>query len=348
MGRSRYFFLLSGEYETLPSAELTAVLRILDPGCSISCTSSRRILIAETVEEAAKAAVERAAYTKLCCGLGASARSLEDEVLNSVTAEVLGELIPPTASTFAVRGVRIGGARVDRMRLEREIGARILRLRPGLRVNLSNPEAMILFISDPAETFIGRLVEVKPKRFFSDRVAGRRPFTLPSAMQPDFSRAMVNLAEVAVGGRILDPFAGTGGIMIEAGLMGYQIYGVELKEWIAEGGLRNLKKYLAGGGEMIVGDARALMFRDNSFDAVVTDPPYGRSTTIPDRSITALLERFLEECARILKKGGRIVMAAPAEVDLEELAERHGMRILQTHLARVHGSLARRVVVLEP
>lgn len=348
MMRRSIFFLLSGEYETIPEAELRSVLNILDPGNRVREVISRRILIAETTPEAAREAIRRTAYTKLSCLFLGKARNVIEEVLEIVEKADPTDLIPPGASRFAVRGKRIMGSSIDKLRLERLIGEKILEVKPDLRVDLENPDATIIFISSKEKTVLGRLIESKPKRFFADRVAGRRPFSLPSAMQPDFARAMVNLAEVEPGGRILDPFAGTGGILIEAILLGYEACGIELKGWIAEGAVKNLKRYTRGGGNMIVGDARKPMFRGGSFDAIVTDPPYGRSTTVPDKSIELLLTEFLKACKPLLRGRGRVVMAAPSEIDLAEIASTHGFNIWRSHLARVHGSLVRRVVILEP
>lgn len=341
-----FFFLLSGEYETLPAAELKAVLRVLDPGSEILESRLERLIVARTSEEVAREAVRRAAYTKLCGALIGEAGNDPREILDLLDERVLDELIRVGVKTFAVRGKRIMGSGVDRLMLERIIGEKILKLRPELRVDLENPDLTIFFISGRERTILGTLLEAKPKRFFQDRLAGRRPFSLPSAMQPDFSRAMVNLAGVRVGGRILDPFAGTGGILIEAGLLGYKAYGVELKSWIAEGALKNLMRYIRGEENVIVGDARKIMFREDCFDAVVTDPPYGRSTTVPDRSVLMLLDKFLSECLPLLRKEGKIVLAAPTDVRVDELAEAHGLRVEEAHIARVHGSLVRRVVVL--
>ncbi|MCS7132490.1 MAG: THUMP domain-containing protein [Aigarchaeota archaeon] len=348
MERQKFFFLISGEYETIPMAELKSVLNILDPGHELVETSpTKRILVINTYAGSAKAAVERAAYTKLCCRLITVTETSKEIVLNSVTREDIAEIFPEGVGKFAVRGKRIGGAGIDKTSIERELGAKILNLSPGLRVDLENPDSLIFFISEPELTYIGVLAHSKPKNFFNDRTAGRRPFSLPSAMQPDFSRAMVNLAEVRLGGSILDPFSGTGGIMIEAGLLGYDAYGVELKEWIAKGALRNLRRYLPGREFMIVGDARNPVFRNNVFDAIVTDPPYGRSTTIPSQSIRSLLSKFFEESIQLLKDRGRVVMASPVEVGLEEMTMNHGLKLLGTHLARVHGSLVRKVVVMK-
>lgn len=345
--REKFFFLLSGVHETLPFSELRSVLKTLDPGVRVRASCSGRVLIAETFEDVARDAVGRAAYTQLCGRLLGEAETRFEKILELVDEAGLERLIPPNASTIAVRGRRVMGAAIDRLSLEREIGGRILRLRPELGVDLEKPDAVIFFVSSPLETVMGLLVESKPKRFFHDRLAGRRPFSLPSAMQPDLSRAMINLAEVKPGGLILDPFAGTGGIIIEGILLGYRVYGVELKRWIAEGALRNLKHYVPGEENIVVGDARKLMFREDAFDAVVTDPPYGRSTTIPDESILSLIDRFLESCLDVLRDGSRIVMALPAEVELEALLGEHGLVMRESHVVRVHGSLVRRVVVLE-
>ncbi len=340
-----YIFLLSGIYETLPKAELQSTLTLLDPGHVVT-EALGRIVVAETDETSAKTAVERTAYTKLSARLLGESPTEEKRVIESVNLDLLAQLLPEN-STIAVRGKRVQGASIDKVRVEEEIGELVLRNIPGLRVNLRNPSHTIIFISHPEKTYVGLLVASKPKHFFRDRVAGRRPFTLPSAMQPDFSRCMVNLARARIGGRILDPFAGTGGIMIEAILLGYETYGVEIKEWIARGGLRNLKHYCPGREHMLVGDARRAIFRGKAFDAIVTDPPYGRSTVVPERSFLTLIEEFLPVAGSMLADGGRVVMASPEEYDVEALAQSHGFRVAETHRAKVHGSLVRKVVVME-
>lgn len=341
--REPHLFLLSGEYETLPKAELEAVLSILDPGHRV-ILRGRRVVVALTGRDVAEEAVERAAYTKLSARFLGASESVEEEIVGSVDVGLIKELIPKGAS-IAVRGKRVGGVELRKTEVEGKIGAKILRELPGLNVNLRNPDYTVIFVSEPGLTVVGLLRAAKPKKFFRERLAGKRPFSLPSAMQPDFSRCMVNLARVRLGGRILDPFAGTGGIMIEALLLGYRVYGVEIKRWIAEGGLRNLRRYAPGMEHMMVGDARRLMFR-RCFDGVVTDPPYGRSTTVPDMSVERLLERFFWEVSEVLVEGGRVVVAAPAEYAVEELAREAGFEVIEAHLARVHGSLVRRVVVL--
>ena len=346
MIRRRYFFLLSGIYETLPRAELKAVLEVLDPGYRL-IGEYPRIVVAETLERVAREVVNRTAYTKLAGEFLLECETDEEIILKSIKQVDLKEFLGSEVEKIAVRGMRLEGVKLRKLELEASIGEHILKTIPGLKVDLERPDLTMIFIAHPELTIIGKLLDSKPKHFFDERVAGRRPFSLPSTMQPDFSRAMVNLARVEVGGRILDPFAGACGIVIEALLLGYETYGVELKDWIALGGLKNLKRYAHGKEFVIIGDARKPMFRERLFDAIVTDPPYGRSTTIPDRSIKNLLTEFFEAAAELLVDHGRIVLAVPSELELSELIAGTGFKIRESHLARVHKSLTRRVVVLE-
>jgi len=346
MIRRRYFFLLSGLYETLPSAELKAVLEVLDPSYRL-IGEHPRIVVAETLERVAREVVYRTAYTKLAGEFLLECETDEETILKSIEQVDLKEFLGSEVEKIAVRGMRLEGVKLRKLELEASIGEHILKTIPGLKVDLERPDLTMIFIAHPELTIMGKLLEAKPKHFFDERVAGRRPFSLPSTMQPDFSRAMVNLARVEVGGRILDPFAGACGIVIEALLLGYETYGVELKDWIALGGLRNLKRYARGKEFVIIGDARKPMFRERIFDAIVTDPPYGRSTTIPDKSIKNLLTEFFEMVIELLVDHGRIVLAVPSELELPELMAEMGLRIRESHLARVHKSLTRRVVVLE-
>ena len=343
--REEYVFLLSGLYETLPKAELQAALSILDPEHRI-IEAMGRIVVAETEKDAAREAVERTAYTKLSARLLGSSPTEEEKIPSSIDLNLLAQLLPRDSS-IAVRGIRVSGAHLDKVGVEGMIGGRILRSIPGLRVNLRRPSHVIVFLSHPQRTYVGLLTASKPKHFFRERIAGRRPFTLPSAMQPDFSRCMVNLARVEVGGLILDPFAGTGGIIIEAILLGYRVYGVELRDWIARGGLRNIRHYCPGREHMIVGDARRLMFRERVFEGIVTDPPYGRSTVLPRKSLIELLEEFLSRAGNVLVKDGRVVIASPEEYAVEDLASAQGFHVREIHRAKVHGSLVRKVVVMD-
>lgn len=341
MGKN--FFLLSGFNPELPFAELRAALDLLDPDHRI-ISRDGRVVIADTDDDSADMAVERTAYTKLSARLVAVSPTRDQDVISSLDISAVKDFVA-RGSKIAVRGVSIGGAEISRTCLEREIGGRIVGEMPGLRVDLESPDSTIVFVAQPEKTYVGVLGKSKPKRFFYDRMAGKRPFSIPSAMQPDLSRCLVNLSRTRLGGRILDPFAGTGGIMIEAILLGYDVYGIELKKWIARGALKNLRHFTPSLENIIVGDARAPMFRGMSFDGIVTDPPYGRSTTIPDQSLVSLLESFFHVCGDVLVEGGRITIVTPEDVSVEDVARSAGYTLQEVYKVRIHKSLTRKVMV---
>jgi tRNA (guanine10-N2)-dimethyltransferase len=338
----RHLFLLSGLDVELSFGEVKAVLSLLHPSHRV-IKREGRVLIVETLSNVAEEVVERAAYAKLSARLLFETMTDERDILSSIDPSVIRDLIPPN-STTVVRGLTINGASIRKTNLERKIGSLIIDNLPSLKVNLRKPDYTITFISSPEKTYIGILEKTKPRRYFYYRVAGRRPFTLPSAMQPDLSRCLVNLSRTRIGGRILDPFAGTGGIMIEAALLGYEVYGIELKKWIAMGSLKNLRYYTPSLENIVVGDARKLMFR-KCFDSIVTDPPYGRSTTIPDYSLFNLLETFFSESRECLGDDGTVTLVTPQEINIEDIASDMGYTLQESYKVRIHRSLIRKIMV---
>lgn len=68
-------------------------------------------------------------------------------------------------------------------------------------------------------TALARRDQERPKR---DAFVGMLP--------PKLAQIMVNLAKPPIGGRVLDPFCGTGVILQEAALMGYKVYGTDLAD----------------------------------------------------------------------------------------------------------------------
>ena len=116
------------------------------------------------------------------------------------------------------------------------------------------------------------------------------------------ARMLVNLVAVGEGTLLLDPFAGTGGIVIEALASGCSVTSADFDPALQEG-LSHL------GAKHSVADASCLPFADGMFDAIATEPPYheqAKSTVIG----------ALHEMERVLKEGGRLaILCAATQVD---------------------------------
>jgi len=116
----------------------------------------------------------------------------------------------------------------------------------------------------------------------------RRALPVPDA------RMLVNLTGPPRGGVLLDPFAGAGGIALEAAEAGWTVVTADLDPALRFG--------LAALGRLhLVADSRRLPLRTGSVDAVATEPPY-------DPGAGALLVDTVAELARALRIGGHLAL----------------------------------------
>jgi len=156
---------------------------------------------------------------------------------------------------------------------------------------------------------------------------------------------MVNLAQPKKGDLILDPFCGTGGMLVEAGLIGCRVVGFDAKPHMLRGGLKNLKHYGINLEGVAIADARFPPI--TKVDCVVTDPPYGRSASTLGTKTRLIVEDFLSGVADKLPGCAKICMASPEKIRIGETAEDAGFKHLESHFVFVHRSLTREIVVFE-
>jgi tRNA (guanine10-N2)-dimethyltransferase len=156
---------------------------------------------------------------------------------------------------------------------------------------------------------------------------------------------MINLAQSKAGEIVLDPFCGTGGFLVEAGLIGCRVVGFDVKRRMVKGSFRNLRYYGISLEGLLMADARYPPIRD--VDCIVTDPPYGRSATTMGRETVVIVRDFLSTSKSCISKGKRICMAAPKNVEIGKVSGELGFRLVESHFVYVHRSLTREVAVLE-
>ena len=168
-----------------------------------------------------------------------------------------------------------------------------------------------------------------------------RPFFQPGSMDPIDARAYVNVAGARPGATVLDPMCGTGGLPIEAGLVGARVLAADAQSKMVRGTRRNLRTYLSGNWDVLRGDATALPVVDGAADCVVFDAPYGRQSKIERHELADLVAGALSEAARA---SDRAVMVA--DRDWRSAAVEAGWAIDALFERRVHRSLTRYVHVL--
>ncbi|MEM1575358.1 MAG: DNA methyltransferase [Nitrososphaerota archaeon] len=339
----KVFFRLSGKYPSLPLAELKAILESLEYEYKILEENSCIVLI-ELDKIFLEKVIEKAAYTKAAYMLLSMGENY-NELIENIDEEKIENFIPKNAR-FEVRVKRIFGARIDTLKTEKMLGEIFIKKLKEAKVDLTNPTYRIHCLATPSKLYLGLLLSEKEKKWVHNRKPINRPFNLPSSLQPELARCMVNLVRCKPGNIILDPFAGTGSILIEAGLMDYKAIGLELKRWICDGALKNLKHFLNDYLGIINADARCPPLK-KSIDAIVTDPPYGRSATLMGKTLENLLKDFFNSIREILKKGAYICFAIPSETNLENIINNMNLKIIETYDIIVHGSLTRKIIVLQ-
>lgn len=203
--------------------------------------------------------------------------------------------------------VRVRAAKVNALasteEIEKSIGA-ILK-KQGFTIDLESPSTDIKVYLVGDLQLYGKIIFVNKEKF-QERKNQKRIFQQPISMHPKLARAMVNIAQAGKDSNVLDPFAGTGGILIEAGLIGANVYGIDLNDKLVQGCIENLRQFGIYG---VIKQGNALYANELfkiSFDAIVTDLPYGRNTILRDNN---LVENFLAMLPKLLKKRGIAVIA---------------------------------------
>lgn len=155
----------------------------------------------------------------------------------------------------------------------------------------------------------------------------QRPAPRPDiALSPRFAKTLVNLADLAPGQTILDPFCGSGTILVEGLKMSLRCLGLDARASLVQEARENLRWFAGGasnrGYDVRKGDARDLprMLRGTKVDAVVTEPLLLPRLDARPRTSTA--RSMLEDAARVyndalasmaevIQSEGRIVMVVP-------------------------------------
>ncbi|MCI4347225.1 MAG: methyltransferase domain-containing protein, partial [Thermoplasmata archaeon] len=264
---------LSGENEPLARAELAAAAERLGGRVAES---------REPDQVAGRGQVElrdRQAGVELAGRLGLAHRCAEE--WSASTLEELENRLGQAGASGETAAVQwVSGSLGERPRdLLRRLGGAYVS--GGGRIALENPDHRFWLEPFPvgAVRFYEELGSVRHASF-SERRTPRLPFQRPVTLAPRLARALVNLAHVGAHDRVVDPLVGTGSLLLEAALLGARTVGIDMSATMVRGALENFAHFGLTPETLRQADAAeaALEFPPGSFDALVTDPPYGRAS----------------------------------------------------------------------
>jgi tRNA (guanine10-N2)-dimethyltransferase len=273
-----YIYRLAGENLEIAEAELKGFLKSQE----VEEEPDRQSRIAETESEPEM--LKRLALTH-----EVSRKIAEIDPDNLQDTEIDYRL----EGSFAVNCKIIEGEE-DPQKIEEQLGEKLDTEES--TVDLENPDTEVTVYVAGEKIVIGELIQDIPRGKFQDRTNEKRPFSSPVSLDPVLARVLVNLAEIPAGGKVLDPFCGTGGILIEAGLCGTLPCGADVKEEMVKGTRKNLEEYGIINHDIRKLDAeKVLKGFETGFDAVITDLPYGKASKIEgetEKKFLNLIEEF--------------------------------------------------------
>ena len=340
-------FILSGEHETLPQAELCAILEAEE--CRYKLKGHyKRVLLLEVDPKGAKIATERSGLVNHASVVFFESPAEEAQILDMVRNCDFTRWIKPK-DRFGVKITRIQREPMafDADELASKVGAQIWQMLSGkVTVDLTKPDVLFLGVINGNQFFFGLYLASRDRASVFQRRSPLRPFFVPSAIHPKFARVMVNLSRVKRGDLLLDPFCGTGGLLLEAADIGCVPLGFDIDVSILMGCQLNLKHYEVPFSGALA-DARSVPLRSEGLNAIATDPPYGRSSSTKGSEVVELIHTSLDVLANRLKRGGYLCLALPDKYFEKEIIPTDRFVIVETHTMRIHRSLNRLIVVLQ-
>jgi len=331
----KYLFELSKEHETLPQAEILACLKAESIDYDILESNSDILIIGtNSSEDLLKELASRLSYTFYIDEFLFSCLSSAEEIKKQSSEKQLGKK-GSIAVKYKNRSKNIDSRPIVKTLAERYTANR--------KVTLENPDIEIRGLITDSKVYVGsKITEINRSRFESRKVQNR-PFFSPISLHPKLACALVNLSSIKKDGTLLDPFCGTGGVILEAGLIGAKVIGSDIEDKMIGGCKKTLDFYKVKDYELYHSDVGDIDKKIDKVDAIVTDLPYGKSTTTRGEKMDQLYGRAFQSMSKLLKDGGRAVVGLSDE-ELISLGKEY-LTLVERHDFRSHRSLTRYFVV---
>ena len=334
----------SQEHPKLPLAELNAVIECEEMQTTVEVITGGLVILKDIsedkIEEYYQILTKRLGYTHEVQQIikKSDINNLDEDISSINWQDYIND-------NFAVRLKRFN-SHVDTVSIERNVGSLILKKTEKVNVKLNEPNSLVRLVAFKEVIYIAIEKFHLNKKHFEEIKPHKRPFFYPGSMSPKLARCMVNLSRVKSGDLLLDPFCGTGGILIEAGLIGCKVVGSDINWKMKNGTSINLEYCGITDYRTFHLDVRELKMYEK-VASVVTDPPYGISTSTGDIDGDDIFKEFFHSIYDNMADDAYLCMASPHYVDLNPMINEVGFELVEQYAIKMHRSLTRIISVIK-
>lgn len=353
----RLLLELSGEHPKLPIAELQAVLNSI-----LGIPAKNDIILQELTDRLviidlknySKDLIHQLSTRLSLCRTITELLGFYNTDSNEKLVKMLRSIELPQKATFKVTTRYFNKnhkwSKNDSKNIKNKIIKELLTF---ARADVKHPDIEIILFFGPEIYITKKLIDIN-RSAFDTRRAHYRPFFAPISLHPRLARCLINLAELHESEVVLDPFCGTGGLLIEAGLMGFTIIGSDIDSRMVSGTKTNLdhcgiKDYSLYNMDIanltdLFSDTDSRHNQSSPPQAIVTEPPYGRASTTKGEVLDSLLIRAFSVFNQILPPNGYVVISLPQpELPIKTFQK---FELKYKFTIRIHKSLTKTIFVL--
>jgi len=319
-----YVFLLSKDNLKLAKAEAES---LIGKGCS----SDEDILLVKKEEITLNLLAKRLAYTKLIFQelFQSGYEDLEKNMEKFDWQKIYD-------ANFVIRKI---GCNSKKLKDEGEYAKFVWRKVKNPKVDLKYAKTRITLLC--GKKVYACLLLAETDKSYLSRKAHLRPSLHPTSLSPKLAKAMINLSGAVKGDVIADPFCGSGGILIEAGLMLIRTIGIDISKKMLKMCEKNLEHYKVKNFKLMEADTTKTRL---NADYAVTDLPYGRGSRVTE-DLEDLYLNFLKNMKSWKIK--KAVVCFPDFVDYKKIIKQSSFKIENEFEEYLHKSLKKKVVVVK-
>jgi tRNA (guanine10-N2)-dimethyltransferase len=305
-----FIFSLSGENLSLAAAEAIAITG------AKKHTLDGNLLLSDTIKNYSRLAFTRALYSVVFVA------TTTKDLLQQASAFNWQSVYK---GSFAIR---VKGVPIE----EKDFASIVWKKLKNPKVDLEKPKTKIVVVAGRKKLYCCfEIAELEHD--FNTRKADQRPGFAPVSLSPKLARAMVNLTGSETS--ILDPFCGTGGILIEAALIGLKAAGSDISKDMIEKTRSNVNYYCLK-AKLQHKDALKLT---GKIPYIVSDLPYGQSSHVEP----GLYKSFFKVLGKVLTK--KAVIALPSYSS--SLLKGTKLKLEKHFKVYIHKSMTKHILVVQ-